>query len=242
MRASQLYAYYNSQPPPNASLASSTPCPQTDSKISFRRITGRGGRITTAAQLRELFAEWRHRFSAVARHACLTDLTYTIDTQHIDDSILDECRDVRLLDLLEPLLPIASIESLLLTALADMPLSDGDVFKIASAWPWLEYIDLHFSRETEKPSFLSLQHLAALCPRLTNLAISLDTGKEVPVLDAPLVLAHPLEELILGIPDADDALVIVRHLKSLFPNLNSISSYSTDEGSVLMELFRSDTA
>jgi hypothetical protein len=201
-------------------------------------------RITTAAQLRELFAEWRHCFSAVARHACLTDLTFTIDTQHIDDSILDECRDVRLLDLLEPLLPIGSIESLLLTSLADMPLCDGDVFKIASAWPRLEYIDLHFSRATEKPSFLSLQHLAALCPRLTNLAISLDPGKEVPVLDAPPVLAHPLEELILGIPDADNALVIVRHLKSLFPNLNlkSISSYSTGEGSVLMELFHSNTA
>jgi hypothetical protein len=122
-----------------------------------------------------------------------------------------------------------------------MPLSDDDIFKIASAWPRLQSIDLSYSYKAGRTSIMSLRYLVTLCPQLTSLSISLKLKKEVHVLAPTPTSPHPLEELSLGFTTADDALVTIHQLKPLFPNLTDVTTYGTAGTNLLTGLLHSDS-
>ncbi|KAF9461800.1 hypothetical protein BDZ94DRAFT_1263022 [Collybia nuda] len=192
--------------------------------------------VQTASELREILKNWRTCFGALAHHVNLKTIVITIN---VDDDILEECEDIRFIDMIEPLLSIRGLEAFAVFSLADMPLSDADVYKMVTAWPRLTYIDFCFPTEDDQPSFLSLQHIATHSPFLESVLISLDSSVDVPVITPKK--SHPLKEIRLGLTDVDDMPVLVQHLRSLFPKLEDIALYGDDEATAVMDAYRSMT-
>ncbi|KAF9456988.1 hypothetical protein BDZ94DRAFT_1326583 [Collybia nuda] len=98
----------------------------------------------------------------------------SVDLVGCDPSHRYEDRDNKL-SFVAPMLGNQRVEELVITSLeSTMCLSDYEVIQLATAWPLLRILRLeHTSPPVMQPSFASLATLAARCPRMTQLSISL---------------------------------------------------------------------
>lgn len=176
------------------------------------------------AEVRGHFEDWKKCFRAVARQSSLTSILVMSPKSPEGGDLITKYKDIRLLDVLKPLLSLRGLRSLDIAGIVGMALSDGDVLEFASAWPNLEDLDLGHSVDTEQPSFVALQHLADACPKLWMLGMSIDTTKETAPMRAPSNRRHPLMVYDMYNAPVKDPKLVAQQLKVLFPRLKEVSS------------------
>lgn len=139
-----------------------------------------------------------------------------------------------LMHLLEPLLPFANLEEVVVHIKA-LPLRDQDVVRIARAWPKLRVLRLKESHATlldpnrepgsvERPTVHALIALARHCPHLTCLCIPELDASVLPLVGSVPLMAHgPLDLCIQNLVGTEDIVTqfdVAGILDRLFPRLD----------------------
>ncbi|KAJ7173212.1 hypothetical protein C8R46DRAFT_991039, partial [Mycena filopes] len=135
------------------------------------------------------------------------------------------------LDVIRPLLDLASLTALRISLPHGVTLTDAAVLELAKSWPQLEDLTLHADHKPQRPrtTLLSLISLARHCPKLEGLDMDVDAS-DVPDVArdaaAGRVVQHALRHWEVG-----DSLIVLplrvaQFLSGLFPNLASIDTDS----------------
>ncbi|PIL32753.1 hypothetical protein GSI_04868 [Ganoderma sinense ZZ0214-1] len=140
-----------------------------------------------------------------------------------------------LMRLLEPLLPFAQLEEVVVRQADSLPLRDEDLARISHAWPKLRMLRFDQSTtaledpdrqpgSTARSTLAGLVDLARGCPHLTELCIpELDASVLPPIAGVPLMGHGPLDlciENLVGAEDEETQLDVAVILDRLFPCLD----------------------
>jgi hypothetical protein len=124
-------------------------------------------------------------------------------------------------ELLQPMVGLMRLESLRLWHIPPwLQFSDDDISSLVPAWPSLKKLILYrYVGVTAKPTMASLCYLAAACPELIQLLITIDSAV-LPAFTPTVVSSHNLQELtLLQVTSIDDTVLFARFIDGLFPNL-----------------------
>lgn len=133
-----------------------------------------------------------------------------------------------IMDALEPLLGLHSLDDLSLEIDGGVRIRDSDIHTMASSWRLLQRFYLWRRSVEPDPSLQSLTAFAYNCPHLLELALVLDA--RLPVgLAASHTSGHPLRSLrLLGNVCLGDPDPVAPFISCLFPSLRHFEAYAWD--------------
>ncbi|CAK5274876.1 unnamed protein product [Mycena citricolor] len=130
---------------------------------------------------------------------------------------------------IRPLLAFRNLAHVELLSSAGWALDNDDVRELSRAWPLLHTLSLATTAMPggAAPSLASLEHLAAQCPHLASLQITVYATAAVPDVlpSAKRVRQTRLAALHVQNSDIADALAVARYLSRLFPALQDIKTH-----------------
>jgi hypothetical protein len=142
----------------------------------------------------------------------------------------------------EPLLSFANLQSMWIQIAASLErLSDTLLEAMSMAWPRIVGLHLDSFLVAATPSqctFNGIQHLSKRCPKLTALSITLMASEQISWLSRPRegAVQHKLRVLNVGRSPIHDPAVVASFLSDIFPDLQSIISWSDYDRNVPEEV------
>ncbi|RDB17274.1 hypothetical protein Hypma_001954 [Hypsizygus marmoreus] len=141
------------------------------------------------------------------------DTLHTLSLENHTD-LLDDLEEI------EPLFELKALRSLRLCPVSSLNLSNGDLYKIAHAWPEMEVLTLADNKcKRPRATIAALEGFALLCPKLRRLRLPLDIDNLPP---SPRIMSHKLQSLHIAWSMKKGASTVARHLDAIFPALHSV--------------------